>query len=168
MRTSQAVFLKLTTATAPIVILMTSLYLGATGSNCQCLNKTILWDRHIVQREHEQEECNEFDPPVHDCGNCSALCARGSTFRAKTEIDISAASQWDARSKARKGALSRKQLAFKRKYGRNTLEAAPTVRYSTLPYCRWRPDIRVDSPCDPQAFWGANLWLVNPTVAPGM
>jgi len=53
MGTSQAIFLKLTTATAPILILMSSLNLRATGRHGQFLDKAILWYGHIVQREHQ-------------------------------------------------------------------------------------------------------------------
>jgi len=51
MSTRQTVFLKLTTAT--IVIVMTGLNLGATGSHGQFFNKAILWYGHIVQREYK-------------------------------------------------------------------------------------------------------------------
>ena len=39
-------------ATAPIIILMTGLHLGATGSNGQSFSEAILWHGHIVQGEH--------------------------------------------------------------------------------------------------------------------
>jgi hypothetical protein len=76
MRTSHAVFLKLTTTTIPIF--MTGLNLGATGSNGQSFNKAIFWYGDIVQRKHKQEESNESDPPVHhDCSDCSGLLPNG-------------------------------------------------------------------------------------------
>ena len=76
MRTSHAVFLKLTTATIPIF--MTGLHLGATRCNGQSFNKAILWYGDIVQRKHKQEESNESDPPVHhDGSDCSGLLPDG-------------------------------------------------------------------------------------------
>jgi hypothetical protein len=78
MGAGHAVFLELTTATAPIRILMTGLHLGATGSNGQSFNKAILWNGHVIQRKPKQEERNEFDPTVHQyCGNCISLAPDG-------------------------------------------------------------------------------------------
>jgi len=76
MRTSHAVFLKLTTTTIPIF--MTGLHPGTTGGSGQSFSKAILWYGDIVQREHKQEESTESDPAVHhDCSNCSGLLPDG-------------------------------------------------------------------------------------------
>jgi hypothetical protein len=94
MRTSHAVFLKLTTTTIPTF--MTGLNLGATGSNGQSFNKAILWYGDIVQRKHKQEESNEFDPPVHhDCSDCSGLLPDGldSETHSVSEDRMAAAGQ---------------------------------------------------------------------------
>jgi hypothetical protein len=78
MRTSHAVFLKLTTATTPILILMTGLNLDRIGSNAQSFNQAILWYGYVVHREHKQEKCNEFGRAVrHDCSNCSLPAPAG-------------------------------------------------------------------------------------------
>ena len=60
--TRQAVFFKLTTA--PIAIRMSRPKLGRIGGRGHSF-KAVLGHRHIVQREHKQEERNELDPAGH-------------------------------------------------------------------------------------------------------